>query len=257
MSPPVVMLALVMNWETYFAQFDPDTAPSFGAASVVASQEIPHRMTPLDPEEATKAIAAGYKLVTGKAPSKDVLRLLVGQWALETGNGKSVHNYNFGNKKASSGDQYHQFFRCWELVNGQKVWYDPPSPVCKFAAYKSAAEGAAAYIELLKRRDHWWKGLHTGTTAGFVKGLTTKPAYFTDNPSTYAKGLDARAALYADFIGKYAYKLGPQIVMGLAISAGLYYGYRRYGQTVVRPALEAATERVSESIDHLKDKVNS
>ena len=87
-------------------------------------------VTQLGPEEATKAMADGYHIVTGRYPSKKVLGLMVGQWALETGNGRSMRNYNFGNKKASGNDDY-QYFRCSEIIDGEEFFFDPPAPECR------------------------------------------------------------------------------------------------------------------------------
>ena len=181
--------------------------------------ELPNRITSITPDEAAQAISEGYKRVTGSKPTVKILGLLLGQWALETGNGKSVHNYNYGNAKATSGDEYYQYFRCSEIVGGVEMFYDPPHPACKFSAFRTSADGAEAYIKLLKRREHWWKGLQTGTVDGFIKGLTTAPAYFTASPSLYTTGLRNRMENYSEFAKKY----GSSGVFG-QIFAGLMTG---------------------------------
>jgi len=197
--------------------------------STFAGEQLPNKLTPLTPGEATQAISIGYAKVTGKKPTEKVLGLLVGQTALETGDWKSLHNFNFGNAKATSSDPYFSYFRCWELENGVKVWYDPPHPACKFAAHKNAAEGAAHYIRVLKRRDHWWKGLHSGTTPGFVEALSTAPKYFTANASEYAHTLDQRLSRFMPLVKQYAYR--PSVIGGtvaaLALVAAGYYGYTK------------------------------
>lgn len=166
--------------------------------------EVPNKMTPMTAEQASKAISDGYLLVTGKRPNAIILGLLIGQTALETGNWNSIHNFNFGNKKWSSQDKNWQFFRCSEVVDGVETFYDPPHPACKFAAYGSAAEGAAAYIRLLQSRPHWWNGLQSGTVDGFIAGLTTRPAYFTANPTQYRNVLAERMSHYTALATKYA-----------------------------------------------------
>jgi hypothetical protein len=178
--------------------------------------EVPNKMTVLTAAQAAKAISDGYLYVTGKRPNAITLALLLGQSALETGNWKSIHNYNFGNKKASGSDRNWQYFRCSEIVGGKEIFYDPPAPECKFSAYGSAAEGAAAYIKLLQSRPHWWSGLQSGTVDGFIKGLTTKPAYFTANPITYSKTLTDRMNNYSALAKQYA---GSPVVIGTAIAA--------------------------------------
>jgi hypothetical protein len=169
--------------------------------------ELPATSTPMDAARMADALAAGYKVITGKGPTPQILGLMLGQVALETGNfGHGVHQYNFGNKKYSSGDPHWQFFRCSEIVNGKEVFYDPPSPVCKFAAYDNPAQAGAAYVHTLKSRQHWWDGLQTGTPEGFIAGLTTAPKYFTANPGLYLKGVKDRMNNYGALAIEYAKK---------------------------------------------------
>jgi hypothetical protein len=190
-------------------------------------QEVPNKLTPLTPEQAAKALADGYKLVTGHLPSKRILSLLIGQTALETGNWKSLHNYNFGNAKASGSDPFYQFFRCSEIENGVEVFYDPPHPTCKFTAHPTAAEGAAHYIRVLQKRAHWWKGLQTGTVQGFIEGLTTAPKYFTASPSLYLKVLTDRAATYSSLAKKYGSSFFGTLLGTMFFGALGYVAYRR------------------------------
>ena len=201
--------------------------------------EHPSMTTQLTPEEATKAMADGYKIVTGRKPSKEVLALMVGQWALETGNGKSMRNYNFGNKKAVGNDNY-QYFRCSEVINGVEMFFDPPSPECRFASYSTPEEGAAAYVRLLKNHDNWWNGLHTKTVNGFIDGLTTPPAYFTANPSTYANALNNRMNAFFPHAEKYASSGGFGSVLALGAGIGLsWLGFKDYSskQSVIKQNL--------------------
>jgi hypothetical protein len=206
----------------------PSTLAAAGLGGDSFAGEIPNKLTPLTPEEAAKAISDGYKQVTGSTPSKAILGLLIGQTALETGNWKSLHNFNFGNAKARSSDPHFQFFRCSEIINGQEVFFDPPSPECKFAAHLTAADGAAHYIKVLKNREHWWNGLQSGTVEGFIEGLTTAPKYFTANPTLYLSVLTDRAAKYADLAKKYSTSILGSIVGFLLLLGGGILGYRYF-----------------------------
>lgn len=187
---------------------------------------VPDRITPITPAQAAKALSDGYKIVTGKRPAKNVMQLLVGQSAFETENWHAIHNYNFGNKKASSGDRNWQYFRCSEIVDGQEVFYDPPAWQCRFAAYRSAAEGGAAYIQLLKEHTNWWNGLHSGTPEGFVQGLTMRPgAYFTASPSVYLNGLMKRMNDYAAIALQFAESpvgIGGFIALALGVALFMF-----------------------------------
>lgn len=200
---------------------------------------LPAKSTKLSAEEATAALAEGYRRVTGHRPSKRILGLLVGQSALETGNWASMSNYAFAGVKASATDEFVQYLRCFEIENGQKVWYNPPSASeqaagvfspCKFAAYKTAADGATAYVATLKKRAHWWAALQSGEPSRFIEGLSTKPAYFTADPNQYLGILQARMALFTTYVAKYSENTTLQVATGVAVSAALYYGYRRYSR---------------------------
>jgi peptidoglycan hydrolase-like protein with peptidoglycan-binding domain len=160
---------------------------------------LPPANKPLSPDDAVKAISQGYQKVTGKVPSAQILGLLAGQTALETGNWQKMPNFNFGGIKASSKDPYVQVFTTTEVYNGITQTLDQ-----KFAAYKTAADGAAAYIKTLMARSNWWSGLETGTPQGFVAGLTSSPAYFTADPSQYLAGLSSRMNSYSALADKYA-----------------------------------------------------
>lgn len=173
-------------------------AGSFGA------DEIPDRLTPIDGETAGRTLSLAYQRVTGFKPTAKVLSLLLGQWALETGNGSAVHNYNFGNIKHSSAETLFQTFNAGENVDGQSV----VTPQ-KFAAYRSVEDGAVAFIKTLKAKPHWWAGLKTGNAEKFVRGLATAPKYFTADPTAYLKTLENRAANYLHIARKYGAILSP------------------------------------------------
>jgi len=192
--------------------------------------ELPDKLTPMSAADASKALASAYKRVTGAAADAKLLGLLVGQTALETGNWKSLHNWNFGNAKATSSDPYYQNFRCWEVVGGEKVWYDAGHPACRFAAHPTAVDGAEHYIRVLKHRPNWWDGLQTRSVEGFVDGLTKVPyAYFTADKGTYSRVLAERMGQYTSEIKAFA---GTPAGMGAAVGAfavvfGGLYLYRR------------------------------
>lgn len=201
--------------------------PAAPIISDIPAGEMPNKITVITPELAAQALSDGYKQVTGSKPTKEILALLVGQSALETGNWKAIHNYNFGNFKAAPGDRNYQYFRCSEIINGQEVFFDPPDPACKFAAYLTADQGAAAYVKGLKNRSNWWNGLQTGTVSGFIDGLTTAPKYFTASPSLYKNVLTDRYNTYLPLAVKYA-GIGVMAMFawlgtGLATIAGLWY----------------------------------
>jgi hypothetical protein len=190
------------------------------------SIELPNKLTPLTADEAAKCLANGYKRVTGKLPSAAILALLIGQWAGETGNGQYIHNFNFGNVKHSSKDVYFQKFQGSEIINGKNV-----VQIMDFAAYKTADDGAEAYIRQLKARPQWWAGLQTGDVTQFVDGLVAVPGqhYFTADYNEYLDLLKERMANYVSLAKKYStskWGIFFEVVFGLAAGAAGVYSVR-------------------------------
>ncbi len=179
----------------------------------MAQTVLPNQLTVATPEQAAVALADAYARGIGSRPSKKILSLLMGQAAGETGNFKSMHNFNFGNVKASSSYPLVTYFRCSEIVNGQEVFYDPPAAECRFRAFRTLEDGAAAYIETLKKNPHWWQGLQTGTVDGFIAGLTFRDnksgfyPYFTANVEKYRTLLADRTKKYLPLAEKYGASL--------------------------------------------------
>jgi len=157
---------------------------------------VQNKLTQLSPSEAAAALAAAYQQLIGVPPSQAVLALLLAQSALETGNWKKIHNYNFGNQKAGASFPLIVQFRCSEIVNGAEKFFDPPAPECNFRAYESAAAGALDYLRVLHARPHWWQGLQTEDPSAFVDALATPPKYFTANPAIYKSALTSLFVQY-------------------------------------------------------------
>lgn len=174
------------------------------------SMQLPDKLTPLTADVATKALADGYKIVTGNTPSKKILSLLVSQSSLETGNWQLMHNYNFGNDKWNGREEY------WQRYS---VGDDPTDPGAKYTAHKTPAEGARRYIEVLKGRTHWWAGLQSKDPKTFIKNLSTPPVYFTADPTRYYNSLMKEIAENREVVSKYAAKAWPY--MATASIAGI------------------------------------
>ncbi len=172
------------------------------------STELPRQFFKLDQREAAVALRDAYQDMMGKAPSPKVLGLLLGQTALETGRW-NLPNYNWGGVKARKSDEFFQYLSCGEIIDGKEVKWkaEDRAPECKFVAFQSARDGARHYLETLRRRGHWWGGLHTGEVEGFIRGLTTAPKYFTASPRVYGRTL-RKLSLEFEPLAK-AYGAGP------------------------------------------------
>ena len=151
---------------------------------------VQDKLTPLSRQDAAQALLTAYQMLTGALPSSAVLALLMAQSALETGHWKKIHQFNFGNAKASPDYPLIVQFRCSEIdAQGKEHFFDPPHPQCNFRAYPDAAAGALDYLKVLQRRPHWWQGLHTEHPSSFVDALATPPKYFTANPAQYKRAI--------------------------------------------------------------------
>lgn len=147
---------------------------------------VENKLTPLTREEAARALTAAYQQLTGAQPAAGVLALLLAQSALETGNWQKIHNFNFGNAKATADYPLIVQFHCSEVdEHGVEHFFDPPDPHCNFRAYNDAASGALDYLKVLHSRPTWWQGLHTQDPSRFVDALATPPKYFTADPNKY------------------------------------------------------------------------
>lgn len=180
---------------------------------------VDNQLTQLAPTEAAGALSDGYLKVTGRRPTWAILLLLIAQSALETGNWQFIHNFNFGNVRGESPDGLYTSFKAGEVENGKEVTLEAGDPRNKFRAYRTAADGAADYIRALRDKPHWWAGLHTGTIDGFIKGLTTYPAYFTANATRYAHEMEAVSTKYLSLAKLYGTSTSFWAVIGAGIAA--------------------------------------
>jgi len=181
--------------------------------------------TIISPDDMVSAISKAYKDVTGSSASKTKLGLMVGQVALETGgtggNFGSVHNYNIGNIRGSYNGNTTNISGANEIIDGKEVIVES-----NFRAYPDLMSGARDYVTQLRNRPHWWDGLQSGTVEGFIKGLTTYPAYFTANAATYERVLNERMANYQGLIDRYG-KTGLGLFFGSILAAGgAFAGYK-------------------------------
>ena len=166
--------------------------------------QLDTKNTPLTPAQAAQALSAGYQAVTGAPPTPQVLGLLMAQSGTETGNWSKLPNYNFGGIKMTSGTPFVQAFITPEGAGAAQKLY-----VLGFAAYQNAADGAAAYIRVLKARAPWWTGLQSGVPSTYVDSLVSIPNahYFTADPAAYLAALNAKLAQFADLAKEYARQL--------------------------------------------------
>lgn len=148
--------------------------------------------TILSIEEITYALKEGWFLNFNYYPTKEQLAVLWAQACLETGRGKFLRNYNFGNIKRTKDHMYCQY-ECSEIINGKEYKYVPPHPETSFNAYPSAVEGAKEYIQFLIQRKRYlpaWEQVLKGDPVAYCAELK-KAGYFTADLNRYTKGVVA------------------------------------------------------------------
>ena len=172
--------------------------------------------TPVKVEELALALCDAYSFYFGSWPSKDSIRVLLAQWALETGWGKSMWCYNLGNVKSHSDDGYDFcYFACNEVLptkyakrlqsknpktvritrdRGDEtsvVWFYPKHPACRFRAFKSLEDGAKDYIRTITANfGKAWRYVVEGKPAAFSRALK-KLHYYTADEASYTATLEA------------------------------------------------------------------
>lgn len=148
-------------------------------------------LTPMTELEAAYALQQGWKLALGTDASLNQIGCLWSQSYLETAGWKSIHCWNWGNIKKTTGHAW-TMYPCHEyLADGSKQKFFPPHIQTGFNAYADAVQGAKEYIEFLKNRTRYkdaWAGLMEGDLAKFNRGLK-KGGYYTAPEDAYLKTL--------------------------------------------------------------------
>ena len=151
-------------------------------------EELPDQLTAIPKPEALQALYDAWLDLFHTDPDENSLRVLLAQWGFETGWGKYMHNYNFGNAKHVNGDGRDWcHFRCNEKINGEWVWFDPPHPTCAFRAFRTAADGAKDYLAMVHKRFNLsWPAVLAGDPGQFAH-LLKQQHYYTDDEEHYTK----------------------------------------------------------------------
>ena len=177
------------------------------------SERLEAKVTPVDRTDVFVALWRAWLQLFDGVPSRKSICLLVAHWAFETGWGKSMWCFNFGNAKAKADGPYdYTYFPCGEdlsvatanrlvaampdkakivRVDGDKieVKFWPDHPACCFRAFETIEEGAIDYLGLLRSRfSKAWPMLMHGDPVGFVHALKAQ-GYFTAAEGPYSAAM--------------------------------------------------------------------
>lgn len=185
----------------------------------MTATRVPDELTPLWTDALIAALAEGYTLAMRSQPTAGCLAVLMSQVCLETGNGKKIHNHNWGNvKRAADWEGLYCSYKCDEIFDADVArealrrgpctvspWRDtgmkrvvlfPEHPWAEFRAFATAADGAAQYVEFLSCRERYqpaWSRAYHGDASGFSHALRVA-GYYTADEVTYTRGICSIAA---------------------------------------------------------------
>lgn len=128
----------------------PGAGNSFDAPSLESN--VADQRTPMTPIQAAAYLREAWRSThNGEEPLDAVMAVLLAQWALESGRGRQMYNFNYGGVKASGGPNdtgwHGASVRLLTRENG-----NPTLVYRNFRAYGSARQGAQDYLGLLLRR---------------------------------------------------------------------------------------------------------
>jgi hypothetical protein len=162
----------------------------------MAAKLVPTVRTSYTEGQLIEGFVAGWQQQFNEIPSKQSIGVLYAQDALETGTTIDMWNNNIGNVKyvasanpaADTGIEYMMLANVWEMVNGQKVVYQPPSPVTWFRAFDTLASGIAFQLDFLKNHRYKaaWAAVLSGDPAGFAH-LLKVAGYYSAPEADYVK----------------------------------------------------------------------
>jgi Putative peptidoglycan binding domain len=176
------------------------------------------KLTPVTPAEVLEALGKSWQIEFGSPAHRTSLLVLLSQWALETGRGKSMHCYNLGNVKSNQTTGDWCFFRCNEVINGKVVWFDPDHPACCFRAFTNLNDGALDYLRVLHTRfSKAWPAVESGDPALFSHLLKANH-YYTADEGQYTKTL---VALFNEFSRTLQVQSNPTKVPDLYSGVGI------------------------------------
>lgn len=163
-------------------------APLFVATAKAEADAEKYMADALTPATKDEIFAA----LSSCAPelSRAGVLVLLSQYCLETGAGRSMHRWNLGNFKHVKGDgRAWTMFACSEVLGGKVQWFYPPHPQTWFRAYETLAEGARDYVASMRRNfSKSWPTVVAGDIRAFGHALKLQ-RYYTADETAYTNAL--------------------------------------------------------------------
>jgi flagellum-specific peptidoglycan hydrolase FlgJ len=131
-------------------------------------------------QDGARYLTAAWERETGEVATVEVISVLWAQWALETGRGRWMVDYNYAGLKGRAPDGGWSNWWTWEETEK-----GPRRVRAKFRNYASPDEGACDYVEMLLRKyPRAAAAARRGEAANFILELD-KGGFFTELPKHY------------------------------------------------------------------------
>jgi len=173
---------------------------ALNAPEPATTRLVPAERTPWTTAQVGQELVAAWHRRFGSGPTARSIAILLSQWALETGRGRSCFASNLGNARppATRGDVLCcQLTRVSEVIGGVEYFFAPPSVGSTFRAFASLAEGADFYLGLLFTRfQRAWPAVLAGDPERYSLALA-ELGYYSANPTLYTRTM---VALFNEFL---------------------------------------------------------
>ena len=184
------------------------------------------RRTPVTALVMYDALERAWVANFGDFPKRESLLVLLAQWAIETGRGAGMHNFNVGNVKSVAGDGHDfTFFTCNEIMGivaahhavlasplaeiewesqermVASVLFHPAHPACRFRAFETLEAGVIDHLAFLARKFKTsWAAVVAGDPALFAHLLKLNGYYTGDEDNGHGGGYGPNMrALFREF----------------------------------------------------------
>lgn len=157
---------------------------------------VPVKKIDFSIQDFVRSLIVAWKTIYGNLPQKKQLAIIYAQWSIETGQGKFCWNNNIGNvkyvpgKESSDNIQYMMLSNVWEILNGKKVFFQPPHQATWFRSFVTLDDGVSFHLNFLRnsRYKKAWAAVEAGSPLDFVH-LLKVANYYTASEADYAKAV--------------------------------------------------------------------
>ncbi len=152
-------------------------------------QRVPRIKTEVSESQMRQAFEEAWMELFNKQPTSQQIALVLAQNALETGNRKSMWNYNIGNITTDGKGSFNYFddLKTKEQMS-KGIWEDK---YLKYRAYSNLKDGIKDYLQLLsgKKYGKAWQHILNPNPAAFSKAIK-QVGYYTADEDKYTETLN-------------------------------------------------------------------